>query len=194
MYILIDQGTGSRRSSPPSSGSPCRPVGRTTPAWFAMDSLLEGTGFEPSVPRDTTKVSGPADVASAGFPSNGNTAGREPTPRGRGRLPAGPMVRIRLPPATSQVRTSSSWCTRAGAVNLWTVDCADSRLTAQAVPTASGAVRRDAQAAAISGQRAVISLPGISSCGLDENAPIWRCLRQQPSSQPVVARRLPFSP
>jgi hypothetical protein len=36
-------------------------AGRTK---FARDSPLEGTGFE-SVPRDTTKVSGPAHVASA---------------------------------------------------------------------------------------------------------------------------------
>jgi hypothetical protein len=59
---------------------------------FAPDSPLEGTGFEPSVPRDTTKVSGPADVASAGFPSNGNTAGRERAPsRGTdGSNPASP--------------------------------------------------------------------------------------------------------
>src|SRR6202035_6091750 len=42
---------------------------------FATDSPLEGAGFEPSVPRDTTKVSGPAHVACAGLPSNGNTAG-----------------------------------------------------------------------------------------------------------------------
>src|SRR5580693_1708883 len=41
---------------------------------FAIDSAVEGAEFEPSVPRDTTKVSGPAHVASAGFPSNGNTA------------------------------------------------------------------------------------------------------------------------
>ena len=33
---------------------------------FASDSLLEGAGFERSVPLDTTKVSGPAHVASHG--------------------------------------------------------------------------------------------------------------------------------
>jgi hypothetical protein len=37
--------------------------------------IMEGAGFEPSVPRDTTKVSGPAHVACAGLPYNGNTAG-----------------------------------------------------------------------------------------------------------------------
>jgi hypothetical protein len=41
---------------------------------FATDSPLEGSGFEPSVPRDTTKVSEPAQVASAGFRSNRSTA------------------------------------------------------------------------------------------------------------------------
>jgi hypothetical protein len=32
---------------------------------FARDSPLEGTGFEPSVPRDTTEVSRAAHIASA---------------------------------------------------------------------------------------------------------------------------------
>ena len=41
---------------------------------FARDSPLEGSGFKPSVPRDTTKVSEPAQVASAGFRSNRSTA------------------------------------------------------------------------------------------------------------------------
>ena len=30
-----------------------RPSGSTTPAWFAMDSLLEESGFELSVPPET---------------------------------------------------------------------------------------------------------------------------------------------
>jgi hypothetical protein len=53
---------------------------------FALDSLLEGTGFEPSVPRDT-KVS------------------RESTRRRRRAPFAGLMVRIRFPPAASRMRT-----------------------------------------------------------------------------------------
>jgi hypothetical protein len=32
---------------------------------FALDSPLEGAGFELSVPHHTTKVSGPAHVVSA---------------------------------------------------------------------------------------------------------------------------------
>jgi len=34
-------------------------------AWFVSGSALEGTGFESSVPRDTTKGSRGAHVASA---------------------------------------------------------------------------------------------------------------------------------
>jgi hypothetical protein len=59
-------------------------------------------------------------------------------------------VRSRLPPpATSHVRTSSSWCTREGAVNFWTVGGADSRLAAVTVTMplkmVSGFAERDAR-------------------------------------------------
>jgi hypothetical protein len=51
-----------------------RPPRSPDAARFASDSPLEGSGFEPSVPRDTTKVSEPAQVASAGFRTNRSTA------------------------------------------------------------------------------------------------------------------------
>jgi hypothetical protein len=69
-----------------------------------------------------------------------------------GRIPAGPMVRIRLPPAESQVRTCLSrefaFLRREAAVS------------AGVRAGASGAVGRDARGAATSCLRAVISLSG----------------------------------
>jgi hypothetical protein len=70
-------------------------LGGFAPKQFAPDSALEGTGFEPSVPCDTTKFSTPAIVTYAWFPARGKVgandnrhhedAGRLPrNPRGRG--------------------------------------------------------------------------------------------------------------
>src|SRR6516225_9416610 len=82
--------------------------------WFA-DSLLEGTGFEPSVPprkrRPWREAPRPTIVVSRDdlcLMAPSNLSVRRPLrqqPRdlfGR----AGPMVRIRFPPATSQANSS----------------------------------------------------------------------------------------
>jgi hypothetical protein len=70
---------------------------------FAPDSLLEGAGFEPSVPRDTTRISRPAYVACAcSRPTEIWRCERDPRPCGRRAPSAGPMVRIPFPPAESQ--------------------------------------------------------------------------------------------
>jgi hypothetical protein len=45
--------------------------------WFAADSSLEEAGFEPSVPRDTTKFSMPAHVTYAWFPARGKVGASE---------------------------------------------------------------------------------------------------------------------
>jgi hypothetical protein len=44
---------------------------------FAVDSPLEGTGFEPSVPRDTTKFSTWAHVASTRSLSHGEVGAKK---------------------------------------------------------------------------------------------------------------------
>src|SRR5437763_16848150 len=77
-------------------GSPARDL------TFA-DSPLEGSGFEPSVPRDATKVSTPLDS-----PPTERQHEREPRPwRCRGPC-AVLMVRIRLAPAESHANFRSS--------------------------------------------------------------------------------------
>jgi hypothetical protein len=72
---------------------------------FAQDSPLEGDGFEPSVPRDTTKLRRRLMSLLLDSRTRKSRREREPTPRGCGAPPAEPMVRIRLPPAASQERT-----------------------------------------------------------------------------------------
>jgi hypothetical protein len=67
-------------------------------AWFVADSALEGTGFEPSVPRDTTNLSMSPLVASRQPKSRSE---REPAHEASGPSPAEPMVRILFPPAES---------------------------------------------------------------------------------------------
>jgi hypothetical protein len=44
---------------------------------FETDSPLEEAGFEPSVPRDTTKFSTPAHVTYAWFPARGKVGANE---------------------------------------------------------------------------------------------------------------------
>jgi hypothetical protein len=44
---------------------------------FFSDSLQEEAGFEPSVPRDTTKFSTPAHVTSASLPARGKVGANE---------------------------------------------------------------------------------------------------------------------
>ncbi len=66
---------------------------------FAPDSLLEGTGFEPSVPRERL-------VPSFSFtPTFPLARVNRPDPIPKAYITRGPMVRIRLPPAASQQRT-----------------------------------------------------------------------------------------
>ena len=73
----------------------------------AKDSALEGDGFEPSVPRDATRVSRPAHVASAWFPANGKVGAKENRQhQDVGRFPAKPMVRIPFPSPKSQTNSA----------------------------------------------------------------------------------------
>jgi hypothetical protein len=66
------------------------------------DSLLEETGFEPSVPRDTTEISRGLMSPLLEYPLTGKSRReREPTPRRRVAPSAGPRVRIQLAPAAS---------------------------------------------------------------------------------------------
>jgi hypothetical protein len=66
------------------------------------DSPLEERGFEPSVPRDTTKLSMSPLIGS---PPTESRSEREPTHEASGPSPTEPMVRIRLPPAASLLPT-----------------------------------------------------------------------------------------
>src|SRR6266404_6715264 len=68
---------------------------------FAQDSSLEGTGFEPSVPRDTTNPSSRLWLV----PQPKSRSEREPTHEASSPSPAEPTVRILFPPAGSLVRT-----------------------------------------------------------------------------------------
>ena len=69
---------------------------------FVGDSLLEEAGFEPSVPRDTTKFSMPAHVTYAWFPARGKVGANENRHHEDARAPpAEPMVRILFPPPAS---------------------------------------------------------------------------------------------
>ena len=62
-----------RRSRPASDAEECGDDGTE----FAADSPLEEAGFEPSVPRDTTKFSMPAHVTYAWFPAHGKVGANE---------------------------------------------------------------------------------------------------------------------
>ena len=65
---------------------------------FARDSPLEEAGFEPSVPRDTTIF----ECRLGLIPRRPKKSARKRTgTRRTGGIPAGPMVRILLPPAKS---------------------------------------------------------------------------------------------
>jgi hypothetical protein len=88
------------------TGGSLEALGAGAPAqWrddFCPASALVGAGFEPSVPRDTTKISRPAYVACAcSRPTEIRRRERDPRPRGRRAPYAGPMVRIPFPPAES---------------------------------------------------------------------------------------------
>ena len=79
---------------------------------FATDSLLEGTGFEPSVPLLQKALLGVAnrDVGTISG-TKGQVRDREDRLGGPPMavpFAAGPMVRIRFPPALSPLRTSFS--------------------------------------------------------------------------------------
>src|SRR6516164_259167 len=65
------------------------------------DSPLEEAGFEPLVPRDTTKFSTPAHYFCLTPCTRKSRRERQPTPRGCRAPPAEPMVRILFPPAGS---------------------------------------------------------------------------------------------
>ena len=66
---------------------------------FATDSPLEGTGFEPSVPRERL-------VPSCSFtPTFPLARVNRPDPIPKAYITRGPMVRIRSPPAASLMRT-----------------------------------------------------------------------------------------
>src|SRR5258707_3643257 len=74
-----------------------RPRGRTVGS--KTDSPVEGTGFEPSVPRERL-------VPSFSFtPTFPLARVNRPDPIPKAYIRRGPMVRIRLPPAGSPVRT-----------------------------------------------------------------------------------------
>src|SRR6266404_4073334 len=83
------------------SDSPARAIEapKSTKRRFVLDSLLEGTGFEPSVPRERL-------VPSFSFtPTFLLARVNRPDPIPKAYITRGPMVRIRLPPAASQERT-----------------------------------------------------------------------------------------
>jgi len=80
----------------------CRPTDRSS-----HDSSLEEPGFEPLVPRDTTKFSTPAHHFCLTPCTRKSRRERQPTPRGCRAPPAEPMVRILFPPAVS-LRTFGS--------------------------------------------------------------------------------------
>jgi hypothetical protein len=83
------------------------------PVRFVADSLLEGTGFEPSVPpRKTAVERGPRptivvsrDDLCLMTPSSSSVRHLPSAAAERPFARAGPMVRIRFPPAASLVRT-----------------------------------------------------------------------------------------
>ena len=75
----------------------CRPTDRSS-----HDSSLEEPGFEPLVPRDTTKFSTPAHHFCLTPCTRKSRRERQPTPRGCRAPPAEPMVRILFPPAASR--------------------------------------------------------------------------------------------
>jgi hypothetical protein len=92
-------------------------VGSTTPDMpsehlFIVDSPLEGTGFEPSVPPQRERLwaatpgkhcrFGPEPVSGSAFRA-AVADWQRPEERFAG---AGPMVRIRFPPAASLLRTA----------------------------------------------------------------------------------------
>jgi hypothetical protein len=84
-----------RRGSPPLAAAglgfsgedpPPQPAARKSSAsGFAVDSLQEEAGFEPSVPRDTTKLA----IASAWFPANGKVGAKGDRHTRRRALPRG---------------------------------------------------------------------------------------------------------
>jgi hypothetical protein len=77
----------------------CRPTDRSS-----HDSSLEEPGFEPLVPRDTTKFSTPAHHFCLTPCTRKSRRERQPTPRGCRAPPAEPMVRILFPPAVSRTK------------------------------------------------------------------------------------------
>src|SRR6516225_9799089 len=94
------------------------------PKIFGRDSPLEGTGFEPSVPREPTAMSALWITGSRrqlrqlfsphGWwrgPQNGSSSAggrREDPPSAAVSFTAGPMVRIHIPPAVSRQTFGSS--------------------------------------------------------------------------------------
>src|SRR5437764_8101833 len=65
------------RPGPDTRGKPrLLDIGRRIPARdrFAPDSLLEGSGFERSVPGDTTKISRGSHIGAARYPANAKAA------------------------------------------------------------------------------------------------------------------------
>jgi hypothetical protein len=84
-----NQGAGSMTNS-----SGVSDVRQTPRDWFVADSALEGSGFEPSVPRRSARVfEQPVPSPIMTGPSNNGFGDREP------------KVRIHLSPAGSQQRT-----------------------------------------------------------------------------------------
>src|SRR5712671_2407388 len=74
-------------------GRPRVDLGFRREDWFVVDSPLEGTGFEPSVPRERL-------VPSFSFtPTFPRARVDRPDPIPKAYITRGPMVRIRLPPA-----------------------------------------------------------------------------------------------
>src|SRR5712671_7552190 len=81
-------------------GRPRVDLGFRREDWFVVDSPLEGTGFEPSVPRERL-------VPSFSFtPTFPLARVNRPDPIPKAYITRGPMVRIRLPPAESLLRTA----------------------------------------------------------------------------------------
>jgi hypothetical protein len=147
-------GTGFEPSIPPfRSGRSRLACGSAVRAGFSVDSPLEGTGFEPSAPREASGVAVVPVPVRAKF-----TVGRESS--------RGEMSPSRNPGRVTRYRRFESRFLQRG-VRCEPVSGGNSpscvekpRFSAGERAGASGAVGRDAQDAATSGLRAVISLSG----------------------------------
>src|SRR5580693_8231172 len=155
------------RGSKADSNSESHP--RATPpaaTRFIADSALEGAGFEPSVPRDTTEVSrgGLCRLARDSSPTGqrANGLGREPTFTTTPGAFRGTDVRIRFPPPANRMRTRFSWI-RVGAGGLGSQrGCAGLQLDRAGAVRVARFVCSDSSAAAASGGASGSNAPTLS--------------------------------